>query len=94
VKMLRSRKQHPLTRCCGRALALVAAACFFSAAVRGQSTGAEQNSDAVHQMSTSFQALAKRVSPAIVEIMVTGYGSPNDEDSTASSAVERERSQG
>ena len=73
------------------ALLLLSAAPAFAQAAPGD---AQQNSDAVHQMSASFQALAKRVSPAIVEIMVTGYGSPNEEDSSASSAVERERSQG
>ncbi|MFZ0885628.1 MAG: trypsin-like peptidase domain-containing protein, partial [Candidatus Acidiferrales bacterium] len=96
MKIRESWKRLATGRCLARTLALFAAGCAVSCGAWGQATagGAQQNSDAVHQMSASFQALAKRVSPAIVEIMVTGYGSPNDEDSTASSAVERERSQG
>ena len=53
-----------------------------------------KKSDAVHEMSATFQELAKRVSPAIVEVMVTGYGAANEEDENASSAVGRERSLG
>jgi serine protease Do len=102
VKNYRAWKDLLVRRCGGGALAMCLAACVVPCGAWGQSvgtgagsgTGTAQNSDAVHQMSASFEALAKRVSPAIVEILVTGYGSPNDEDSSASSAVERERSQG
>jgi hypothetical protein len=39
---------------------------------------AQKDSDVMLQMSRSFQDLAKRVSPAVVEVLVTGYGSPSD----------------
>jgi serine protease Do len=61
---------------------------------RAQAAPTETKSDAMHEMSTAFQNLAKRVSPAIVEVMVTGYGSADEDDPSASSAVGRERSLG
>jgi hypothetical protein len=51
---------------------------------------AQKDADVMLQMSRSFQDLAKRVSPAVVEVLVTGYGSPSDEDEKASSALGRE----
>jgi len=54
----------------------------------------EAKADAVRSMSATFEALAKRVSPAVVEVMVTGYGAPDEDDATASAAVGRERSLG
>ena len=94
MRIYRSWKDFLVARCFGGVLAVCLGVCAVACGAWGQAAGTAQNSDTVHQMSASFEALAKRVSPAIVEIMVTGYGSPNDEDSTASSAVERERSQG
>ena len=49
---------------------------------------AQKDADVMLQMSRSFQDLAKRVSPAVVEVLVTGYGSPSDEDAKG---VERGR---
>jgi len=45
-------------------------------------------------MSGAFETLVRRVSPAVVEVLVTGYGSDDEEDDKASSAVGRERSLG
>ena len=59
-----------------------------------QAVAPENKSDAMREMSKAFQDLAKRVSPAIVEVMVTGYGVANEDDDTASSAVGRARSLG
>jgi len=54
----------------------------------------EKPADVMHQMSSSFENLARRVSPSVVEVMVTGFGSASDEDETASTAVGRQRSLG
>ena len=73
------------------------AALFFTLTVPAalaQAAPAENKSDAMHEMSNAFQNLAKRVSPAIVEVMVTGYGSADEDDPSASSALGRERSLG
>ena len=45
-------------------------------------------------MSDAFESLVRRVSPCVVEILVTGFGSPSEEDQNASTAVGRERSLG
>ena len=77
--------------------AVLLASLFFALTVpaaRAQAAPTENKSDAMHEMSTAFQNLAKRVSPAIVEVMVTGYGSADEDDPSASSAVGRERSLG
>jgi serine protease Do len=66
----------------------------FPAAAWAQAADPEKKSDAIHAMSATFESLAKRVSPAIVEVMVTGYGSPSEDDENASKAVGRERSLG
>jgi len=53
----------------------------------------DRTSDALHGMNNSFENLVKRVSPSVVEVMVTGYGSGED-DSNRSRAIGRERSLG
>ena len=68
--------------------------CAVPSAARAQAAVPEKKSDAIHEMSGTFVNLAKRVSPAIVEVMVTGYGAPDEDDKDASSAVGRERSLG
>ena len=46
-------------------------------------------------MSASFEALVRHVSPAVVEVLVTGYGTDeDDEDDKGPSSVGRERSLG
>jgi serine protease Do len=72
-------------------LALASACPTF---VLGQSSNDSKNSELMHQMSNSFESLVKRVSPAVVEVLVTGFGSPSDEDSQTSAALGRERSLG
>jgi serine protease Do len=63
-------------------------------AVQAQAAPPENKSNAMREMSSAFQNLAKRVSPAIVEVMVTGYGAPEEDDPNATSAIGRERSLG
>src|ERR1700720_3230525 len=77
-------------------LAFLVGGCFIPVFAQGRpsTTPAEKDSELMIRMSRSFQDLAKRVSPAVVEVLVTGYGSPSDEDEKASSAVGRERALG
>ena len=75
--------------------ALLAGAFFFPASGRSQAPPAHHTSDAIHEMSASFEALVRHVSPAVVEVLVTGFGTDDeDEDDKASSSVGRERSLG
>jgi serine protease Do len=53
--------------------------------------------DVIHEMSAAFESLVRRVSPAVVEVLVTGYGSDNDEDADSDKTpgpLGRERSLG
>ncbi|HUL35252.1 MAG TPA: trypsin-like peptidase domain-containing protein [Candidatus Eisenbacteria bacterium] len=56
----------------------------------------EKTPEILYQMNDSFQSLVKRVSPAVVEVLVTGFGSPDEEDDegSAPSSIGRERSLG
>jgi serine protease Do len=50
--------------------------------------------DPLHQMSRSFEALVARVSPAVVEIFVTGYGPPENRENDPTAPIGRQRSLG
>jgi serine protease Do len=58
----------------------------------------DKSADLMRQMSASFEALVKRVSPAVVEVQVTGFGSTDDDDDndndSKSSSIGRQRSLG
>src|SRR5271154_2992456 len=87
-------KGSSLRRLSCAATALLSALCIAPPGARGQSTGAEKDSDVTRQMSSAFESLVKRVSPAVVEVLVTGFGSADEDDEHASRAVGRERSLG
>src|SRR5580700_9567036 len=52
--------------------------------------------DVIHEMSAAFESLVKRVSPAVVEVLVTGYGTgeEDEDDKSSPSPFGRERSLG
>ena len=56
----------------------------------------DKSAEVLHQMNGSFESLVKRVSPAVVEVLVTGFGSPDEDDTDPNtpSAIGRERSLG
>jgi len=60
----------------------------------GQSNAPQGKPDAMRELSASFEKLVQRVSPSVVEVLVTGYGAPDEDQAGASSALERERSLG
>ncbi len=69
----------------------------FCVPVRSQTPSDKPDEAVLHGMSGAFEALVKRVSPAVVEVLVTGYGSDDeDEDQLgrAPSPFGRERSLG
>jgi serine protease Do len=60
-----------------------------------QTTPAKAGVDVIHEMSAAFESLVKHVSPAVVEVLVTGYGTDEeDEDEKGPSPFARERSLG
>jgi hypothetical protein len=54
-------------------------AVFLPVRAHGQ-TAPEHSAESIRQMSDSFESLARHVSPAIVEVLVTGFGSDEDND--------------
>jgi len=46
------------------------------------------------QLSASIRELTRRVSPAVVEILVTGYGVPGEENGRTSNEISRQKSSG
>ena len=60
---------------------------------RCQTISPRPGSDVIHEMSGAFETLVRRVSPAVVEVLVAGYGI-EEEDDKESSPIGRERSLG
>jgi serine protease Do len=48
--------------------------------VAGQAAGSARLPDALHQLNDSIETLVQHVSPSVVQILVTGYGSAEDGD--------------
>ena len=68
-------------------LVLMGVASLLSAgSVAGQTPGSARSSDALHQLNDSIEALVQRVSPSVVQISVTGYGSAEDSERGQSTA--------
>jgi serine protease Do len=91
-----STKVPAVARYLGAMAAILLTGLCLPAFAQGPATPpTSKDSDvALREMSHSIQNLVKRVSPAVVEVLVTGYGSPSDEDEKASAAVGRERALG
>jgi serine protease Do len=95
-------KKHHLVLTLARPLALglsclLVAAWFSPFTTRAQTNSKRAGSDAIHEMSASFESLVRHVSPAVVEILVTGYGNDEEDEDDRNappSSVGRERSLG
>jgi serine protease Do len=57
---------------------LIVAGVFFAPRAEGQTSQPAHVPDALHQLNDSVEALVKRVSPSVVQILVSGYGSTED----------------
>lgn len=63
-------------------------ACLLSSGrVAGQTSQRTRTPDALHQLNDSIEALVQRVSPTVVQIQVTGYGSAQDNTQGQTSLV-------
>ena len=83
-----------LSRTCRFLFSLLSVLSLVAQSAGAQSTAAQKDAEILRQMSGSFESLVTRVSPAVVEVLVTGYGSHEEEDDRGSSSVGRERSLG
>jgi serine protease Do len=77
---------------------VILGAFLFAGVARSQApppAPAKAGVDVIHEMSAAFESLVQRVSPAVVEVLVTGYGTDDeDEDDKTPSPFGRERSLG
>ena len=60
------------------ATVLIVASVFFAPRVQGQTPQSARVPDALHQLNDSVEALVQRVSPSVVQILVSGYSSTED----------------
>ena len=88
----------------GRAwAAMMVCGMLWVGVARGQMAGpqtppAKAGVDVIHEMSAAFESLVRKVSPAVVEVLVTGFGTEDEDDEDSdkgpSSPFARERSLG
>ena len=79
--------------CCGM-LATLLCCLVFPAVAAPQARPQPSRSGALAEFSRSLQELSERVSPSIVQIFVTAYGVPDEEDQRASGEPALERTSG
>jgi serine protease Do len=68
-------------------VALTVAAVFSAPRAEGQTPRSTHVPDALHQLNDSVEALVQRVSPSVVQILVSGYSSTEDTDQGQMSVV-------
>ena len=83
-----------LPRTCRFLVFLLPVLSLVPPSARAQSTPAAKDAEILRQMSGSFESLVTRVSPAVVEVLVIGYGAHEEDDDRGSSSFGRERSVG
>ena len=66
---------------------LIVAGLFFATRAEGQPPQSAHAPDALHQLNDSVEALVQRVSPSVVQIVVSGYSSTEDTDQGQMSVV-------
>lgn len=72
----------------GKQLFLLTFLCLLSQRVpAAQNPRGVRTSDALHQLNDSIEALVQRVSPSVVQIIVTGYGSTEESDRGQTSVI-------
>ena len=79
------RKQPPNARWI--ALILTALGVFLAPRAEAQSRSSANVPDALHQLNDSIEALVQRVSPSVVQVLVSGYSSTEDNDQGQMSVV-------
>jgi serine protease Do len=100
-QMTGHRSKHATERFCVRvclAIRFVAPGIltilFVLTASRGMALAQTPSGNPLDQLSASIRELTRRASPAVVEILVTGYGVPEEEHGRTSNQISRQRSSG
>ena len=66
---------------------VIVAAMFFGSRAEAQTRQSERVPDALHELNDSVEALVQRVSPSVVQIVVSGYSSTQDTEQGQMSVV-------
>jgi S1-C subfamily serine protease len=70
---------------------ILAAACLLlTTGLQAQAPPEKEAPDILRQLSDSFEALAKRVSPSVVQIVVTGFGPVEEEAGTNTALIAKQ----
>ena len=69
------------------AMVLTVSCAFIASRAEGQTPPPAHVSDTLHQLNDSVEALVQRVSPSVVQILVSGYSSTEDTDQGQMSVV-------
>ena len=91
---LRYARGFSLSRRFARLRTCLLVAALIPAPALARSAASQDKSEVMETMSRNFEDLSKRVSPAVVEVLVTGYGSSEEDDSSAPKSLGRQRSLG
>jgi serine protease Do len=83
MKTIQSPQSISGRRVLAARLGVVAVAVFALGAARAEA----QNTDALHRLNDSIESLVQKVSPSVVQILVTGYGTAETTDSDQASLV-------
>jgi len=79
-------KRFQLRTCVSALSCLVALCCCFARDAWAQSVRRKSSHDPLHQLSLSIEDLVKRVSPSVVQVLVTGLG-PTEEGTSSEAAL-------
>jgi serine protease Do len=80
------RTRHAAGRA-GITIVLIAAGVILAPRAEGQASPSAHVPDALHQLNDSVEALVQRVSPSVVQIVVSGYSSTEDTDQGQMSVI-------
>ncbi|HTV59832.1 MAG TPA: trypsin-like peptidase domain-containing protein [Verrucomicrobiae bacterium] len=94
MKKNRCRERFCGFRRLGGIVAAMLAAGIFPLGARGQATVPGKSPDEAHLLSDAIESVSKRVSPAVVEVLVTGYGTADEDSANPSGPLGRERGLG
>lgn len=69
------------------AMLLIVASAYFAPHAQAQTPQAARVPDALHQLNDSVEALVQRISPSVVQVLVSGYGSSEETGQGQASVV-------
>ena len=87
MDILRSWKNAGFSRNCGKAKSAGALLTVLLCCATAGAQTTDRSTDALHRLNESVDALIKKVSPSVVQILVTGYGTLEEGDHSSTSTV-------